>query len=82
MTYNRYKFEPEWKDVKGRFTRDYGPCPRCKNDIPFKLVYEGDGIGFPGIWTFKYNKFYAFKCQICPHYFDIPVEVAKAIIKG
>lgn len=82
MGYHRYKTQHEWKDVKGDHTKDYGSCPRCNNNIPFKLVYEGDGIGFPGIWTIKYNKFYAFKCQICPHFVEIPTEVAKAIMKG
>ncbi len=82
MTTNLYRYSSNWKEVKGGFKKEKQICPRCNNSVQYVLVSDGDGIGFPGIWTYKYSKFYAYKCPICPNHEDVPNEVAKAIIKG
>ena len=71
-----------WKDAKGARVKDFGVCPRCQNSKPYKLVYDSNEYGFPGLLSFKYNKKYAFKCPICPNFELISNELAKAIIKG
>lgn len=82
MTVNLYRYHANWKEVKGSHKREKQICPRCNNEVQYALVTDGDGFGFPGIWTYKYSKYYAFKCPICPNYEDVTNEVAKAIIKG
>jgi hypothetical protein len=82
MTYNIYRYEYDWKNVKGNLKSPLKLCPRCGNNVCYQLVFDGDGYGFPGLWTFKYNKIYAFKCPICPNYELVEKELAKAIIKG
>lgn len=77
---NRYNLE--WKKVKGNFTKETQVCPRCKNTVRYELVSDGDEIGLLGILTYKYAKFYAYKCPICPNYEPLSKEVAKAIMKG
>lgn len=77
---SRYQYD--WKPVKGGFTKPPCICPRCQNSVVSVLCSDGDGVGFPGLWTYKYNKVYAFKCPICPNFEEISAELAKAIIKG
>jgi hypothetical protein len=72
----------EWKKEKGEHRKPLATCVRCNNQVQYVLCSDGDGIGFPGIWTFKYNKTYAFVCPICPHHEIISKELARAIIKG
>lgn len=68
--------------MKGGHQKDYGVCPRCNNNKPYKLVYDASEYGLVGILTFKYNKMYAFKCPVCPNFEYISKELAQAIIKG
>lgn len=82
MTINLNRFHFKWKPVKGDFKMAEKYCPRCNNRVQYFLAYDGDGIGFPGIWTYTYSKHYAYKCPICPNFEEISNEVAKAIIKG
>ena len=71
-----------WKPVKGNYTQAKKICPRCNNNVSYELAWDGDGYGMPGIWTFKYNKIYVFKCPICPNFEPLSKESAKAILKG
>lgn len=76
------RYNNEWRAVKGDFKKEACICPRCRNKVEYTLCYDGDGIGFPGFLTLKYNKIYAYKCPICPNYEDVSPELAKAIING
>jgi phage FluMu protein Com len=72
----------EWKVAKTSYRREAEKCPRCNNVTHYQLVWDADGIGLPGILTFKYNKQYALKCPICPNVNAISKEVAEAIMRG
>jgi hypothetical protein len=76
----RYNFE--WKPVKGNFRQEEITCPRCNNKVQYQLCFDGDGFGFPGILTYKFNKQYAYKCPICPNFEVISNEVVKAILRS
>lgn len=82
MTYNVYRNTPEWKPAKVPALRPSAVCPRCHNTVQYSLVWDGDGFGFPGLLTFKYNKHYAFKCPICPNFEPVSPAVAEALLKG
>jgi hypothetical protein len=82
MGVNVYRNYNEWKPAKGGYQREASLCPRCHNMTEYTLVWDGSGIGLPGIWTFKYNKQYALKCPICPNFEPVSNEVAEALIKG
>jgi hypothetical protein len=82
MTIRMQRYDFEWKEVKGVRKKTMQVCPRCQNNVEYFLASDGDGIGFPGIWTYKYSKVYAYKCPICPNFEEVQKEVAKAIIKG
>lgn len=72
----------EWKKEKGNHLKPMEICKRCSNQVQYALCSDGDGIGFPGLWTFKYNKRYAFVCPVCPNFEEVPRELARALIKG
>jgi len=76
----RYNFD--WKPVKGNLRQEEITCPRCNNKVQYQLCCDGDGIGFPGLLTYKYNKQYAYKCPICPNFEVVSKEVAKAILRS
>ena len=50
----------DWKPVPGNVKKKPQACPRCNNQVQYFLAYDGDGWGFPGIWTFKLKQHYAF----------------------
>ena len=75
-----YRNYPVFFKVKGDITETEKICTRCDNKVAYELVYIADGVGFPGIWTLKYNKHYFYKCPICPNYDPVDKEVAKALI--
>ena len=75
------RYSADWKLVKGNFTKSKQLCSRCNNEVSYQLVWDGDGIGMPGIWTLKYKKYYAFKCPICPQFEPVSAETVKAVMK-
>ncbi len=77
---NSYRYHHDWRPVKGSILRDIQICQRCKNEVRYLLVYDGDGIGFPGIWTYKLKQYYAFKCPICPSFEEVTKEEAQYLI--
>jgi len=91
MIFDYYeRFGLRWKLVKGNFKRPMKICPRCNNKVEYLLHWDNADTLF-ALGTFeviKLNKFYAFKCPICPN-FDLlnkdsklNVKEAKNIIKG
>jgi hypothetical protein len=72
----------DWKPATGKVKKEPQKCPRCNNDVQYFLVYDGDGLGLPGIWTLKMKQHYAFKCPICPNFVPVAKEEAKALISG
>ena len=70
----------DWKPVPGNVKKKPQACPRCNNQVQYFLAYDGDGWGFPGIWTFKLKQHYAFKCPICPNFEPLAKEEAKALL--
>lgn len=82
MSVNIQRNYNEWKVAKTTYRRESAKCPRCNNFTQYQLVWDADGIGMPGILTFKYNKQYALKCPICPNAEPISKEVAEAILRG
>ena len=75
---SRYKWD--WKPIAGSVQSEEKICPRCKNHVRYFLAYDGDGYGFPGIWTFKLKQHYAFKCPVCPNFESVEKREAKSII--
>jgi hypothetical protein len=82
MAIDSTRFHFNWKKVKGNFTKPESFCPRCTNKVSYFLVWDGSEAGLLGILTYKYAKFYAYKCPICPNFEEVSVEVAKAIMRG
>jgi hypothetical protein len=82
MSVNIQRNYKEWKAAKTTFRREAARCPRCNNVTQYQLVWDADGIGMPGILTFKYNKQFALKCPICPNVEPISKELAEAILEG
>ena len=70
----------DWKPVPGNVKKKPQACPRSNNQVQYFLAYDGDGWGFPGIWTFKLKQHYAFKCPICPNFEPLAKEEAKALL--
>ena len=70
----------KWKPAPGNVKKKPQTCPRCKNQVQYFLAYDGDGWGFPGIWTFKLKQHYAYKCPICPNFEPLAKEEAKALL--
>lgn len=71
----------KWRKVNGDIKTEPMVCPRCKNSVQYELVTDGDGIGFPGLFTIKYKRHYAYKCPICPSLKLVSNEEAKSIMK-
>lgn len=73
---------PNWKKVKGDYKKPRQKCPRCSNDVEYELCMEKEGLGFGGAVLLATNKYYVYKCPICPNIEPLSNEYVKAIMKG
>lgn len=74
--------EWNWTPVPGPFKQKVQCCPRCNNQVQYVLAYDGEGWGFPGMWTYKLKQHYAYKCPICPNFEPVSKDEAKSIIRA
>lgn len=75
------RYDHVWKDVKENIEKnELEECPRCHNEVRYKLVWDSGGIGLAGVTLINTNKIYAYKCPICPNFVPVDKEVAKALI--
>ncbi len=72
-----------WKDVKRGPTQHAKICLRCRNNVNYKLVYDGAFFGLSESWSIPIGKqLFAYKCPICPEHELVPREIAKQIMRG
>jgi hypothetical protein len=82
MSVYSQRFNWDWKLVPSVKRGAISTCPRCNNNVDYVLAYDGDGIGFPGLLTYKRKQFFCFKCPICPHFEPITKEQGLSLLNG